>query len=217
MNQTLWILTFLLLFFLVGCTPQERISVLEEKLVQTEKIITDIQPYIAMYTEKAGQLEEILAQAPIGSELRSKASKLLKDIEARIKEYQAIEAQATARIDEIQTAIDNVDVQEANQWDELGLYGRMGTIVSRSIPNPYGGWLLLGSSVVTLLAGLFGGKKVQEKKDAVELERKDRIFQDTVRSVDRLIKASTDPGPIKEILSSQAPETRAEVAKVRYN
>lgn len=217
MKKSLIIL--LLTVGLAGCTPEDRIDGLRTQVEHAQGILAQINAALPQLEATADELRAVLNDPSIDEATRERALALLVNAESKADQYRRLEATTTANLDKLGDAIRTLqDGGTITQWDELQLYGQIGSTVGRHLPPPWGGYVVLGSSLLTLIGGLLGGKYKQQLADREQLDFADRTTVELVYSVDKLLEGLSDEqrAAAKAALkSAQSPDTRAAVAKIK--
>jgi len=205
-----------------GCTPEDRISGLQTQVKHAEDILQQINAQLPALEVTAAQLRLVLADPAIDAATRDKTLTLLVAAERRIEQYRTIETETT---DNLQTLLAAIATLQGGgtitHWDELQLYGQIGGQVAPHLPPPWNGYVILGSSLLTLIGGLLGGKYKQKLDDKEHIDQQDKTTKEIIRSVDKLLdgmssgQIHSDDEAKGALKSVQSPDTRAYVQKIK--
>lgn len=206
---------------LAGCdgTPADRIAALERQADLAQQVVDQAAEAVPLLESSSQQLRTVLADPAIDDATRDTALALLVKADARIEQLKTAQTKASAYLLKVAEAIDTLHAGgEITQWDELQFYGQLGAQIGQSLPPPYGGWVLLGSSLLTLIGGLIGGAAKQKLDDKQQLDAKEDALEEIVESVNKLLDGLETPTrtAAKQTLKAhQSPATRAAVMEIK--
>ena len=208
-STTLWMAALAAgMMLLSGCgtTPEQRIAALQAQAQRAEQVVGQLGAAIPQVEAAAEQLRAVLADPAIDAALRDKTLTVLAAAEVKLAQMRSAEQAAAATLATLLEAIATLQAGGTiTVAEEVQLYGQIGQQVSTALPPPWGGLVLLASSLVTLIGGLIGGAAKQKLADKDQIDRKAATLEEVVGSVDALLR-ELDARP-DEIGSAAAAKT----------
>lgn len=205
----------------VGCdsTPADRVEFLRDQTSRAETLLAELDQRLPLLERSLADMQALLADPAIDEATRQTAEQAMAATADKIEQVKTARAAVADNLLKINQAIATLQAGgEISQWDELQFYGAVGQQIGTQIPPPWGGYVVLGSSLLTLIGGLLGGKYKQQLDDKERLEFADRTTVELVYSVDKLLEALPDEqqAAAKAALkSAQSPDTRAVVMDIK--
>lgn len=195
---------FCLLFSGCDMISYQRVAMLENAVLQAEKISDDLGVRLDEMEAVLVETQAALNDPNLPADLREQLNNLLTQTVDGIKVVSAKRGEYGALITRLRKQIAEAKEEGMGPGDELKLYGEGLTTVGKSLPPPIGAYVTLAGIVAGIIGGVFAKKRKQE-------------LVGVVKSVDKLLESSAVPdveaGKIV-LKDNQLPATRNAVRKI---
>jgi hypothetical protein len=193
---------------LVGCSlsSEERVGELYSWVEIVQDMSDDATVQIAQLRESIDETALLLNDEELPADRKEELLEFLDNLQGKLAIAESTKIKADEAVEEWKTEIDRLisGEDEIGVGDELALYGEGVKAIGTSVPPPYGVWVTLGGSIMTILGGLFGSR-AQKRYD----QKKINIEQTTLTTVVKSVSAA-----LNALEAIEAPGgTAADVAK----
>lgn len=216
---TLCILCALCCGLLVGCDQNSAQRIAEVKAVidQANEVNQTIDAQIEQFEVVVQNSQSLLDDPNVPDDMKPQIQKALNIAVAKLSQLKTEKAKVTASLAKWQAILDEAaDINDIDLAGEIQTYAAMTSAASAYLPAPYSGYVYLGSTLATVLAGLIASI-IKNVKQNQQIKKDKAVFADTVKSVNILLGSDlvNNVEDAKAILKSkQLPETRSEVDAV---
>ena len=188
--------------FLAGCdtTSADRVAAVKGLLNQAAATGQQLDTSIVDIQQVVTDSQLLLVDPNVPDNLKPAIQKVLETASAKLTALQQAKQKVTTALAQYQAVLAGVDINDIDLAKELQLYAVGAAEVGKVLPQPYGGYVYLGSALAALLAGLLGSisKNIKQSK---QLDQSKAVLTEVVTSVDELLSSDkVDTEAAKQIL-----------------
>lgn len=218
--KNVWCILVLMTVLAIGCDskPADRVSFLESQVKSAQVVLQSVDEQLPLWKQQVDEFRIVLADPTVDEQTRKTVTEALSKLESLIEQAEKQRESVSAHLAQFLQAIDILKAGGSiDHLGELTLYAQTASEIGKHLPPPYGGYVLIGSSLITLFGGLFAGIFKQKYKDKEALDFKGEVLEEVVESVNKLLESlpPDDQDSAKIVLkNAQSPDTRAEIMKI---
>ncbi|MFA7485714.1 MAG: hypothetical protein WCZ89_06795 [Phycisphaerae bacterium] len=184
----LCVLCTLCLLPLTGCeqTSEQRVAEVKRIVDNANAISSSLETSISQLEPVITNLQAVLDDPNVPEDIKAVASKTFQSAQQRLSQLKAHKLRVDAALVNAESILDAAAAGDVGITEELQTYGSLITAAGTYVPQPIGGYLYLGGTLLTALGGLVGSILTAMQKNK-ELEEGQKTLTEVVISVDKLL------------------------------